>query len=464
MNGNYLPVVVAFSLLALLRTSFSITDNHGLKVVHAGDKEEASPSTRTLVVSEHSLSNNDAIVTDNSEQFTVVKDVPGQQFTATNEWQEIESGHIIPPGLHYRINLATGKKEAKLIDGHNEENNEKEHDVSNVYVNDKYKKLLRVKNSGVSHSIEGVKDEVDGDETEREQIFRTIDELKDATKKSHIEIKAESELVKQLLDRYAKQAKLKNTKICRDEKRAILMDLEFNLHKIDAANDFVKMGGLDLIIPDLNVTYDADLRALVAMTLGTAMQNNPPVQRVALESKLLPALLRLLTSDDSLLVKQRSLYALSCLIRNYPVAQVSFVANGGVNSLSALFSSKRTTSVKLQVKAVSLIIDILAEKANGGQDNNDSDRQLIEAFESNEFCDHILTLLKSRERDAVFAALNAASQVINGNWLCKEKIESHIDILKNEALHLLKSYNEDADELHRWVEELIGERPSHDEL
>ena len=37
-------------------------------------------------------------------------------FKATEEWQEIKEGQTVPSGLHYRINLQTGKKEAKLLD------------------------------------------------------------------------------------------------------------------------------------------------------------------------------------------------------------------------------------------------------------------------------------------------------------------------------------------------------------
>lgn len=37
-------------------------------------------------------------------------------FKATNKWQEIKKGQVVPPGLHYRINLQTGLKEAKLLE------------------------------------------------------------------------------------------------------------------------------------------------------------------------------------------------------------------------------------------------------------------------------------------------------------------------------------------------------------
>ena len=37
-------------------------------------------------------------------------------FVATNEWQEIQEGQKVPAGLHYRMNLETGKKEAKILE------------------------------------------------------------------------------------------------------------------------------------------------------------------------------------------------------------------------------------------------------------------------------------------------------------------------------------------------------------
>ena len=37
-------------------------------------------------------------------------------FVATHEWQQIKAGQKVPSGLHYRMNLETGKKEAKLME------------------------------------------------------------------------------------------------------------------------------------------------------------------------------------------------------------------------------------------------------------------------------------------------------------------------------------------------------------
>lgn len=47
-------------------------------------------------------------------------EVSEEEFVATNEWKPIKEGQAIPKGLHVRLNLETGQKEAKLMD--NDEN------------------------------------------------------------------------------------------------------------------------------------------------------------------------------------------------------------------------------------------------------------------------------------------------------------------------------------------------------
>ena len=36
-------------------------------------------------------------------------------FVATSSWQEVRPGQRVPGGLHVRLNLETGKKEARLL-------------------------------------------------------------------------------------------------------------------------------------------------------------------------------------------------------------------------------------------------------------------------------------------------------------------------------------------------------------
>jgi hypothetical protein len=43
-------------------------------------------------------------------------EVSEEEFVATNEWKPIKEGQAIPKGLHVRLNLETGQKEAKLME------------------------------------------------------------------------------------------------------------------------------------------------------------------------------------------------------------------------------------------------------------------------------------------------------------------------------------------------------------
>ena len=50
------------------------------------------------------------------EEATVVEEPSSREiFVATNDWQEIKPGQAIPQGLHVRMDMQTGKKEARLM-------------------------------------------------------------------------------------------------------------------------------------------------------------------------------------------------------------------------------------------------------------------------------------------------------------------------------------------------------------
>lgn len=54
----------------------------------------------------------------NVEEATVVEESSREIFVPTNEWQEIKPGQAIPQGLHVRMDMQTGKKEARLMQVH----------------------------------------------------------------------------------------------------------------------------------------------------------------------------------------------------------------------------------------------------------------------------------------------------------------------------------------------------------
>ena len=81
--------------------------------------------TRCAITDEQTVDTAEAVVEEDHDGEESIQIVP---FIPTREWQVVDDGQSIPPGLHVRINLATGLKEAKLLDP--EEGGEADHVLS----------------------------------------------------------------------------------------------------------------------------------------------------------------------------------------------------------------------------------------------------------------------------------------------------------------------------------------------
>ena len=40
-----------------------------------------------------------------------------REFVPTEQWQEVADDHLLPPGLHIRVDVTTGRKEARTLPG-----------------------------------------------------------------------------------------------------------------------------------------------------------------------------------------------------------------------------------------------------------------------------------------------------------------------------------------------------------
>lgn len=69
----------------------------------------------------------------------------------------------------------------------------------------------------------------------------------------------------------------------------------------------------------------------VTVSAGSACQNNPRVQRAAVELGALPVLIRLVSLDASVEVRARALYAVSAVVRHFPAAQKALIGHGGTH-------------------------------------------------------------------------------------------------------------------------------------
>lgn len=362
-----------------------------------------------------------------------------EPFIATDKWQPIKPGQSIPAGLHVRLNLHTGLKEAKLMDP-------KEETKHNNPSTAQSGKKRRYSPEELKEALKAIKtEEILGMNKKQEGThlpkvntkFRNIEELKRDLESLNLNIKPESEIVLDILKDYGKS---------KDENKVVgLQDLEFLVHKFDTAQDFVKLGGLDVIVPDLNST-NPKIRSLVAFTLGSAMQGNPKVQIAVLEHNVLSHLLRLVTLDTEFSVRNRVLYAISCMVRQFPFAQLRLIENGGVTALISILRERTNPdSHKLQLKVLTLFHDLLNEKELAKQhfskDNDDDEAQieklrqyesinLEESLVSNGACELVTKLLPSSDIDTQEKVIAAMSIMIGH---CREQFKKDIPKLRQLA-------------------------------
>ena len=91
--------------LCTLLYLLSVSSVHGSEVSNVRTGEDLNDDGEDLTVE---LENEDG-------------DAPLQNvFEPTSEWKTVEEGQVIPPGLHVRMNLQTGLKEAKILDENEE--------------------------------------------------------------------------------------------------------------------------------------------------------------------------------------------------------------------------------------------------------------------------------------------------------------------------------------------------------
>ena len=97
-------------------------------------------------------------------------------------------------------------------------------------------------------------------------------------------------------------------------------------------------------------------------TLFCNYSSNPKVQVYMLDNGIMSTLIRILLTKTSQTLRNRILYAMSSLLRHFPFAQQHFLQHGGLQALSTVFQAGGTE--KLQLKAVTLINDLVTEKVS----------------------------------------------------------------------------------------------------
>ncbi|XP_032635585.1 nucleotide exchange factor SIL1 isoform X3 [Chelonoidis abingdonii] len=228
-------------------------------------------------------------------------------FYPTYQWQTVRPGQAVPAGLHVRLNLQTGEREARLPDNKNEKSDMKYqkkrkrldemHIDSNSFTAQELKEALaKMKEKEKTESTMEEKANLE----DVRQRFRPIEELKKEFEELNMKIETDLEVMVKLINKF------NSSTSTLDEKVAALYDLEYYVHQVDNAKDFLSLGGLQLVINGLNSTEPV-LKEHAAFVLGAALSSNPRVQVEAIEGGALQKLLVILATEQPLAVKKKML-------------------------------------------------------------------------------------------------------------------------------------------------------------
>lgn len=312
-------------------------------------------------------------------------------FVPTEDWQELKPGQAVPRGLHVRMNLATGKKEAKLLTEQEE-------------------------------SIKKIDD--DAAETPKpETKFRSYQELQDALAEQKMRLNAEFENVETLIKFYGNSTD--------EERLLILEDLDYYLHQIDNARDFVAFGGLEIIVQEALNSESEELREKAAILLAGAVQSNPGVQERALGLGWMKRLLDHLTRDTEVFrVKSRLVGAVSNLIRGSPDALKEFRREGGFRKYLSLLVELHSQP-RLRLKILSFLADC-AETSQKGEDQLLADKALLHKIVSE-------TVASFSDEDSSLDAIEKVSEIL-------ESFTDYYDI-QNDHFDVFYAWTKDAEDI-----------------
>jgi len=141
------------------------------------------------------------------------------------------------------------------------------------------------------------------------------------------------------------------------EQEEALETIEEYAEDLNYATDLHKMGGYPVLISCLDSPH-ANIRAGAASLIGSICQNMEYCQKQMVELNTLPKLIHMLENDQVEKCKVKALYAISCLIRDFPVGEHQFENNDG---FSVLMRAMQTGVEKLIVKSVFLLTSLVRE-------------------------------------------------------------------------------------------------------
>lgn len=228
--------------------------------------------------------------------------------------------------------------------------------------------LKNIKNEDVSESDEQVMKRIS-------DKFKKYEEIKKELNKLNLSLKTDSELLNDLFRKYDETLTSKHLDKHAKYQQIInyLEDIDYLVHQIDNANEFIRQNGFNKILYKNFNSSSTKIKCQVLNILGSATQNNPKVQIYALETGSIDKILRILALETNNQVLSKAVFAISSLLRRFPLAQQQFIKYGGLSVLSKLF--EKPDKIKIQLKILTLLYDLLMEHNSAVKDLESPDYQ-----------------------------------------------------------------------------------------
>ncbi|KAJ2771471.1 nucleotide exchange factor sil1 [Coemansia nantahalensis] len=229
-------------------------------------------------------------------------------FVAASEFREILPGQEVPPGLHIQLDMATGRRQARLMAGEGSQE-----DSALVVVDDPAAPAVEQKGTPDRQVVLGGMSHGHGDRT-LELVGSVVDAgSKMADRTAHAAVRA-------ALDELAE--------LVYDPRQA-----ERVVRSPGAVDSLLRLGDPAM----LPVAWPTEVRRLASLALGTMVQNNPRLQGAAQRAGAVPKLLAALPQEHDLVAAGRHLFALSSLTRGHREALAQMAALGGLDTVRDLW-------------------------------------------------------------------------------------------------------------------------------
>ncbi|CAA0839044.1 ARM repeat superfamily protein [Striga hermonthica] len=228
-----------------------------------------------------------------------------------------------------------------------------------------------------------------------EELMQRQVEIKELMEK--LKTPSDAQLMKIAID------DLNNSSIPFEDRHRALQELLVLVEPIDNANDLHKLGGLTVVIRELN-NANPEIRTISAWILGKASQNNPLVQNQILTLGTLAKLIEMVHSDSTE-EATKALYAVSALIRNNVEGQRLFYLEAGDMMLQNILSNS-SIDIRLRRKSVFLLADLVECQLDSGSNTE------LTFFSNHSLLKSVVDLLASHDLDLQEKALHAVKNLL----------------------------------------------------